>query len=223
MITCVCGVEFEPPARKRGEAKRHCSMRCKTRAWRAADADRYAAVDARQDEKRRLFKVAHPEIAKTREAQRYRLNPESHRARVAAYRSIPENRARLNATSVKWRAMNPAKYHAAVRRWESEHPASKAHHQATRRARRSGNGGSHTVEEWRDKCAAFGNRCAYCRESKPLTRDHDIPLSRGGTDFIANIIPSCKLCNSKKRTRTAEEFLLTMPTNDATNALIRIA
>ena len=49
--------------------------------------------------------------------------------------------------------------------------------------------------------------CAYCGESKPLTRDHKIPITRGGTDDITNIVPACMRCNSRKGTRTAREYL----------------
>lgn len=63
------------------------------------------------------------------------------------------------------------------------------------------------MQEWREKCALLGNVCIYCGEAKPLTRDHDVPLTRGGTDDIANLLPACKSCNSRKGTRTAREYL----------------
>jgi HNH endonuclease len=206
MITCICGTVFEPPLRKRGEAKRHCSPKCKSRAWRLENPSAFAVADAAQDERRRSQRADHPELFKAREAARYAADPERHRARVAAYRSIPENRAKSNMGTAAWRKANPDKYHEAVRRWEEANPDLVAHYQAGWRARKRGNGGSHTLTEWRDKCAEYGNRCGYCRESKKLSKDHDIPLSRGGTDDIANIIPACRLCNSKKRTRTGDEY-----------------
>ena len=35
--------------------------------------------------------------------------------------------------------------------------------------------------------ALFANVCAYCGESRPLVRDHKVPLVRGGTNDITNI------------------------------------
>jgi 5-methylcytosine-specific restriction endonuclease McrA len=76
-----------------------------------------------------------------------------------------------------------------------------------RRARILGNGGSHTPQEWRDKVSLFAGCCVYCGETKKLTRDHRIPLTRGGTDYITNIVPACLTCNASKGKRTDVEFI----------------
>jgi 5-methylcytosine-specific restriction endonuclease McrA len=76
-----------------------------------------------------------------------------------------------------------------------------------RRARQIGNGGTHTLAEWQDKCALLGNVCFYCGEAKPLGPDHKVPLSRGGGDAIENILPACIECNVRKGARTAREYL----------------
>ena len=59
-------------------------------------------------------------------------------------------------------------------------------------------GGSHTVEEWTNLCKQYGHRCLACGEQKPLTRDHVVPVFKGGTDNISNIQPLCKACNTAK-------------------------
>lgn len=58
--------------------------------------------------------------------------------------------------------------------------------------------GNHTLIEWNKLKDSYGNKCAYCKSEVKLTKDHIIPLSKNGTDYIENIQPLCKSCNSKK-------------------------
>lgn len=84
------------------------------------------------------------------------------------------------------------------RKWVKKNPEKMAHYKATRYARKKGAEGSHTLEEWNSLKEKFNNKCAICKENKPLTKDHIIPLSENGTDYIGNIQPLCRNCNSKK-------------------------
>ncbi len=61
--------------------------------------------------------------------------------------------------------------------------------------------------------ARDGYRCQYCgrtgtelklRES--LTRDHVIPLSRGGTNDWTNVVTACSPCNTRKANRLPAEI-----------------
>ncbi len=49
--------------------------------------------------------------------------------------------------------------------------------------------------------------CAYCAtriRERELSRDHIVPLSRGGEDRWMNVVTACRACNSKKDNRTPE-------------------
>ncbi len=50
--------------------------------------------------------------------------------------------------------------------------------------------------------------CAYCGDVhlRGLTRDHIIPLSRGGTDSWLNVCACCSVCNLKKSASLLEEL-----------------
>lgn len=78
------------------------------------------------------------------------------------------------------------------------HPKRIAHLKAREYARKRQAAGSHTFEEWENLKIEFDHKCAFCRSQEKLTKDHIIPLSEGGTDYIDNIQPLCKSCNSKK-------------------------
>ena len=63
--------------------------------------------------------------------------------------------------------------------------------------------GSHTFGEWELLKKQYGYTCPVCNKKEPeikLTEDHIIPLSKGGSNYIENIQPLCKLCNCRKYT-----------------------
>lgn len=71
-----------------------------------------------------------------------------------------------------------------------------------------------TADEW-EKCLKYFNySCAYCgtHESKlehTLEQEHVIPLIKGGTYDVKNIIPSCRICNVSKKDRDLDEWFKT--------------
>ena len=46
-------------------------------------------------------------------------------------------------------------------------------------------------EKWKHKCA-------YCESTEYLTIDHIVPQSKGGSDFITNVLCCCRRCNNSK-------------------------
>lgn len=50
--------------------------------------------------------------------------------------------------------------------------------------------------------------CMYCGKAyseAQLTRDHVIPISKGGADRWSNVITACKSCNTRKGNRNPEQ------------------
>lgn len=136
----------------------------------------------------------------------------------------------------EWMERNAGKAREGMRRWRARHPEQKKQQHAEyyrlnrlailskvsvyarvhpevgrakhhrRRARQLGGGGSFTAREWLALVEAFGGRCAYCGAAGPVTVDHRVPVHRGGSSWIENILPACRVCNQRKFTMTEEEF-----------------
>lgn len=89
----------------------------------------------------------------------------------------------------KWRAKHHETIREAWRRYQ------------TRKRAAGALAGHHTRSEWLILLLWHGGCCVHCGSSDRLTRDHIVPLSRGGTDHILNIQPLCRPCNAKKGAR----------------------
>ena len=55
-----------------------------------------------------------------------------------------------------------------------------------------------TTAQWAALKSAWGG-CAYCGAvGTPLQKDCVLPISRGGRYALANVVPSCRSCNTSK-------------------------
>ncbi len=78
-----------------------------------------------------------------------------------------------------------------------------------RRAAESGATGTYTWAEVVGVWIALGRTCCYCHEPTTLDQiepDHVVPLSRGGSNSITNIVPACGPCNGSKGALTLVEW-----------------
>jgi len=81
--------------------------------------------------------------------------------------------------------------------------------------------GTHTAAEWIAQLKRQNGKCYYCGGcvqrpalirrrwvlvSDPLVKDHKVPVVRGGSDRIDNIVGACDPCNRRKGTMTAAEY-----------------
>ena len=108
-------------------------------------------------------------------------------------------RARTRANTLQWQTQNPDRVRAYV------HAA---------RARKLGLTEHFSPEEWRELCKRYGDVCLRCRQKKPLTPDHVIPLGQeGATNTIDNIQPLCRPCNTRKGTKSTD-YRIDAPTFD---------
>lgn len=135
------------------------------------------------------------------------------RERCAEWRKSTENRARMNACSREhyrkhrehyleqmkdWAARHPEASREIKRRWNAANRESLRLRTQLRRARLATSEGCFTEKEWRELCARYDHRCLCCGMWEPLTVDHVVPVSMGGSSYIENIQPLCGPCNSRK-------------------------
>jgi 5-methylcytosine-specific restriction endonuclease McrA len=185
-------------------------FRAQARAERTAKIEQYREkerqyVESKKEhyrELKRSHQKAHPEkyeeaLRKYRETHRKEINTKAKERRqqdIEYYREIGRNSYERHAEerrrySLEYYKLNPEKSVAATNR---------------RRALKLAADGSHTEEEWQELKTFYNFKCLRCGEQEPnikLTRDHVIPLSKGGTDSINNVQPLCARCNSKKNNK----------------------
>jgi 5-methylcytosine-specific restriction endonuclease McrA len=93
------------------------------------------------------------------------------------------------------------------RMYHKMHPERMREQVRTRRNRKYQAEGSHTEAEWAMLKASYNHTCLCCGQREPeitLTRDHVVPLTQGGSDWITNIQPLCHTCNSSKNTKSTD-------------------
>jgi 5-methylcytosine-specific restriction endonuclease McrA len=178
--------------------------------------------------RRQRWVRAHPEVVRRRAKQYRKKNLAKVRAYHRRWmkrwyranrRQARERRRRYRLSNLqKWRAWDRKYYRnnlrtnaewvaqklARGRLWAKRNLLKQRHRSATYRARRIGAKGSHTLIEWMAIVRSFRWKCFYCGlklSRKTLTKDHRKPLSKGGTNFIKNVVPACKSCNSGKAGR----------------------
>ncbi len=131
----------------------------------------------------------HPNASREASLRFRQNNPE--RARELSRAAYMNHVGRRRATSARWAKANRDRKSAA---------------EQGRRVLLLGLQSAVDPATWAAMVEVAGGRCGYCGIEAPLTMDHRVPLSRGGRHEIANLIPACKPCNSRKHTRTEEEF-----------------
>jgi len=66
-----------------------------------------------------------------------------------------------------------------------------------------------SAKDLRHRYAQFGDCCAYCGDKQKIDElhmDHFLPLSKGGTHVLSNLVPACKRCNLSKHNHHPEDW-----------------
>lgn len=174
---------------------------------------------SRKREAMRRRRAEHPDEARAYMAAWYAAHPGYERQKSQEWRAANPDRARELALQAYHRNHGKKKasrdanreaLRARGRAWRLAHLEQDAAKSRRRFARKRGATGSHTLTQFRALCEQKGWLCTYCGCSltkRTVTEDHMVPITRGGSDDISNITPACVSCNSRKYTRTYDEFV----------------
>lgn len=200
--------------RPRHGRQTHCTRRCVVLKYRSRGR-RVDPVIARCDKCAVEFLRTNPTRRFCSRRCQSSSTSRSYRQRVPIDLVTNRDRAR------HWYWANQERARSRASTWAREHRDHKRAQNSRRRARERGDGERWSHDDWLRLVEAFDHRCAYCGASARLTVDHRVPLMRGGPNTIANILPACKSCNSRKGRRTEAEYLAYLdqiPTRDGSDA-----
>lgn len=140
-------------------------------------------------------------------ADRQRCDPCGRAYKAQVSRQWTEhNQRRAYERARAYRQTNPERSRAYGKSYRSKNPEGfRMRARLKRHMYRHQERDSLTAEQWSELRQLYLNRCAYCFSEAPLTIDHFIPIKRGGTNDVSNIVPACSSCNSGKQ---AHVFLL---------------
>lgn len=114
------------------------------------------------------------------------------------------------------RAQWRRKWNAELRRFRYlADPSFRAYHREKSKRRKAQMRGGHAIKvtaaQLRQRFAQFGNTCAYCGTGGDLHIEHVVPISRGGTHTLGNVLPACQRCNYSKRAQDVSAWYLSQP------------
>ncbi len=103
----------------------------------------------------------------------------------------------------EWQKKNKAKLRQYRKKYEAKNPEYLLAKSSRRWLRlKTAPGGDFYSKSNREKyflrAELYENRCFHCKVNKFVTFDHLIPVSKGGSNFPANIVGCCDECNKRK-------------------------
>jgi 5-methylcytosine-specific restriction endonuclease McrA len=190
--------------------------RCRN-CWNAQKRKERAEKPEKYKETARKYVEANKEHIRQLKRKHQTEHPEKYEQASRRYLTAHRKRVNINARLRRqqdlehYREIGRKSYerHADKRRkysleYYKLHPEKSVAASNRRRARKYASETTHTEEEWQALKVFYEYQCLSCGRREPeirLTRDHVIPLTKGGNDSIQNIQPLCARCNSKKNQR----------------------
>jgi 5-methylcytosine-specific restriction endonuclease McrA len=126
---------------------------------------------------------------------------------IEKYREYMARRRKKSAESRKrgwrrWYHADPSRAYERVKKWREKNHERRLEHAsrsaAVRTARKRSNGGSISTQQWEEIKAKQDGKCFDCGLVRKLQLGHLVPISRGGSSDVSNIVGQCGTCNRKQ-------------------------
>lgn len=170
----------------------------------------YAANTEKIAERGRAYYAANRERARAyREANKEHIAESARAYRAANPERFLAYRGRYTESARAYRAANKEHIAKRILTWTRANPDKARAYKLRRRAREVGAQGAHTSEDIQAQYKRQKGRCFWCGEKVGDTyhADHVVPLSRGGTNDIDNLVIACPSCNCSKQDKLPHEWI----------------
>jgi hypothetical protein len=206
-----CGVE-KPLTEFYMHYKKYYSTLCRE-CTAKYHAEHYQKHKDRYEAKKREYKEKNKEQIKVKRKEKYNENREALLKKNKEYRAAhPEI---IAAKLKRWYKNNKERYEIYRKKYHNTSKGKKQILFGMQRRRILENKSKFTLtyEQWEKILASQKNRCSACgktfnKKLKP-TKDHIVPLSKGGGYTFENIQALCLSCNCKKATKLDQRKIIT--------------
>jgi 5-methylcytosine-specific restriction endonuclease McrA len=220
-----CGVEkpataeyFQTDKKRKSGFSSQCRV-CRnelTIRWRENNPDKVRNYSAKyNDENREVIRAkasayakANRPLLRERERESYRRNPETKKRNKKAYRERHAEEIRQRSREDYKRNSEKRKTTVKLYRRTEQGRLVKKVSNHKRKLQLKENGGAFTVQEIINLYLSQKAKCWYCSKSikDNYHIEHRIPISRGGSNDISNIVLSCPECNLQKGNKLPHEW-----------------
>ena len=117
-----------------------------------------------------------------------------------------KNKDKANARRKQWNIDNSEKAKLKDRNYAANNPEVGRNKNNLRRARVLSNGAYRIYKNELKKL--YAQSCFYCGSKDEIQLDHVIPIAKGGSHSIGNLVPACRKCNLEKSDKFIVEWKL---------------
>jgi hypothetical protein len=181
-----------------------------TEAHRELEYQRHKLYRERNEDSLREKHRIYREENKEKIAERKQKWQQGEHCKEYKKRWWQENKDRLSENA-RQRYLDNREYYLEKQRQYLQTPQGRMvdkAHKLNRKAQKRGSQGSYTSEQLNEQFQRQKAKCYYCKSKlgKVWHADHIVPLSKGGSNTIDNIVVACETCNMRKSAKLLHEW-----------------